>query len=106
LLIFTRLGVETCSCLAQGSGANDPVLSQSGLDCNLSRSPDSRPQIEAGLFICYERCRAMAAIEDIGFAWAIGKALLIVIVAFGILLYAAWEGTRRMPRSSAKPKLR
>jgi hypothetical protein len=34
--------------------------------------------------------RAMAASDEVVFAWAIGKALLIVIVSAGILIYAAW----------------
>jgi hypothetical protein len=33
--------------------------------------------------------------EDVVFAWAIGKALLIVIVAVGILVYIAWVATRK-----------
>lgn len=32
----------------------------------------------------------MFASDDVVFAWAIGKALLIVIVSFAILGYAAW----------------
>jgi hypothetical protein len=32
----------------------------------------------------------MFASDDAVFAWAIGKALLIVIVSFGTLVYAAW----------------
>jgi len=32
----------------------------------------------------------MAASDEVVFAWAIGKALLIVIVSAGILIYAAW----------------
>jgi hypothetical protein len=35
------------------------------------------------------------ASDDAVFAWAIGKALLIVIVSFGSLLYAAWAVTRQ-----------
>ena len=31
--------------------------------------------------------------DDAVFAWAIGKALLIVIVSFGALVYAAWAAT-------------
>jgi len=31
--------------------------------------------------------------DDVVFAWAIGKALLIVIVSFGTLVYAAWAVT-------------
>jgi hypothetical protein len=33
------------------------------------------------------------ASDDVVFAWAIGKALLIVIVTFGILVYTAWAAT-------------
>lgn len=32
----------------------------------------------------------MFASDDAGFVWAIGKALLIVIVSVGFLIYAAW----------------
>jgi hypothetical protein len=32
----------------------------------------------------------MGASDEVVFAWAIGKALLIVIVAVGILIYVAW----------------
>jgi hypothetical protein len=32
--------------------------------------------------------------EDVVFAWAIGKSLLIVIVAVGALVYMAWVATR------------
>jgi hypothetical protein len=35
------------------------------------------------------------ASDDVVFAWAIGKALLIVIVSFGTLVYAAWAVTYR-----------
>jgi len=35
------------------------------------------------------------ASDDVVFAWAIGKALLIVIVSFGTLVYAAWAVTRQ-----------
>ena len=41
----------------------------------------------------------MFASDDVVFAWAIGKALLIVIVSFGILVYAAWAVT--WPRKNA-----
>jgi hypothetical protein len=40
----------------------------------------------------------MAAMEGVGFAWAIGKALLIVFVSVSILVYAAWAGTRKNTR--------
>lgn len=33
--------------------------------------------------------------EDVVFAWAIGKALLIVIVSVGALVYFAWGATRK-----------
>ena len=33
--------------------------------------------------------------EDIVFAWAIGKSLLIVIVSVGALIYIAWVATRK-----------
>ena len=33
--------------------------------------------------------------EDVVFAWAIGKALLIVIVSVGALVYIAWVATRK-----------
>jgi hypothetical protein len=44
--------------------------------------------------------------EELVFVWPIGKALLIVMVAFGSLVYAAWAGTRRTQRSSGKQKFR
>jgi hypothetical protein len=37
----------------------------------------------------------MIASDDVVFAWAIGKALLIVIVSLGILGYAAWAVARQ-----------
>jgi hypothetical protein len=37
----------------------------------------------------------MIASDDVVFAWAIGKALLIVIVSLGILVYAAWAVARQ-----------
>jgi hypothetical protein len=40
----------------------------------------------------------VAASDEVVFAWAIGKALLIVIVAVGILIYAAWALPRIEPR--------
>ena len=33
--------------------------------------------------------------EDVVFAWAFGKAFLIVIVSFGFLIYLAWAVTWR-----------
>ena len=35
----------------------------------------------------------MFASDDVVFAWAIGKALLIVIFSFGTLVYVAWAAT-------------
>jgi hypothetical protein len=32
--------------------------------------------------------------EDVVFAWAIGKALLIVMASVGVLVYVAWLATR------------
>jgi hypothetical protein len=46
----------------------------------------------------------MFSSDELVFAWPIGKALLIVIVACGILVYAAWAGTKRTLRSSGKHK--
>jgi hypothetical protein len=42
--------------------------------------------------------------EEAIFAWAIGKALLIVIVSLVILIYAAWAGTRSTLGNSEKQK--
>ena len=44
----------------------------------------------------------MAASDEVIFAWAIGKVLVIVIVSVGILLFVSWAGTRRMLRNSGK----
>jgi hypothetical protein len=44
--------------------------------------------------------------EELVFVWPIGKALLIVMVAFGSLVYAAWARTKRTQRSSGKQKFR
>ncbi len=33
--------------------------------------------------------------EDVAFAWAIGKASLIVILSVGALVYVAWLATRK-----------
>jgi hypothetical protein len=44
------------------------------------------------------------ASDEAVFAWAIAKALLIVIVSLGILVYAAWEGTRQLENSSDKQR--
>jgi hypothetical protein len=46
----------------------------------------------------------MAASDEIVFAWAIGKVLLIVIASFGIVLYVSWAGTRRTLRTSGKQR--
>lgn len=46
----------------------------------------------------------MFSSDELVFAWPIGKALLIVIVAFSVLIYAAWAGTRRTLPSSGKRK--
>jgi hypothetical protein len=35
------------------------------------------------------------ASDDPVFAWAVAKALLIAIVAFAVLIYAAWAATRQ-----------
>jgi hypothetical protein len=53
---------------------------------------------------CWEM--AMFTSEELVFVWPIGKALLIVMVAFGVLLYAAWAGARRTLRNSGKQKFR
>lgn len=37
----------------------------------------------------------MFASDDVVYAWAIGKALLIVTVSFSTLVYAAWVVTRQ-----------
>ena len=44
----------------------------------------------------------MFASDELVFVWPIGKALLVVIGSVGILVYAAWVGTKRMSDSSAK----
>jgi hypothetical protein len=46
----------------------------------------------------------MAISDEVVFAWAIGKALLILIVSFGIVVYVSWAGTKRMQRSSGKQR--
>jgi hypothetical protein len=43
----------------------------------------------------------LIASDDVVFAWAIAKALLIVIVSFGTLVYAAWAVTWQKPRQNA-----
>jgi hypothetical protein len=51
------------------------------------------PPIQAGLSIPFEGNRKVFASDDVVFARAIGKALLIVIVSFGTLVYIAWAAT-------------
>jgi hypothetical protein len=46
----------------------------------------------------------MAASDEVVFAWAVGKVLLIVIASFSIVLYVSWAGTGRMLRSSGKQR--
>jgi len=48
----------------------------------------------------------MFSSDELVFAWPIGKALVIVVVAFGILVYAAWAGTKRTLRSSGNHRFR
>jgi hypothetical protein len=40
--------------------------------------------------------------DELVFIWPIEKALLVVVVSIGILVYVAWVGTKRMSGSSAK----
>jgi hypothetical protein len=40
------------------------------------------------------------ASDDVVFAWVIGKALLIVIISFGTLVYVAWAAT--YPKKNAR----
>jgi hypothetical protein len=40
------------------------------------------------------------ASDDVVFAWAIGKALLIVIISFGAVVYVAWAATH--PKKNAR----
>jgi hypothetical protein len=42
----------------------------------------------------------MASSDEVVFAWAIGKVLLIVVVSLALLLYISWAGTTRVLRSS------
>jgi hypothetical protein len=45
--------------------------------------------------------------DDVVFAWAFGKALLIVIVSFGALVYTAWAATRQKSgKNAAQAKAR
>jgi hypothetical protein len=44
----------------------------------------------------------MSATDEVVFAWAIGKVLVTVLVAFGVLAYVAWASTRIMRRTSEK----
>jgi hypothetical protein len=48
----------------------------------------------------------MASSDEVVFTWAIGKAVLIVVSSFGVLVYAAWAGMRRTLRSGGKSKFR
>jgi len=43
--------------------------------------------------MCLRGTQTVFASDDVVFAWAIGKALLIVIVSFGTLVYVAWAAT-------------
>jgi hypothetical protein len=53
----------------------------------------------------------VAASDEVVFAWAIGKALLIVIVCVGTLIYAAWAVPGTKPQAGpdstrgSKPEL-
>jgi hypothetical protein len=40
--------------------------------------------------------------DELVFVWPIGKAFLVVIGSVGILVYAAWVGTKRMASGDAK----
>ena len=40
--------------------------------------------------------------DELVFVWPVGKALLVVISSVGILVYAAWVGTKRMASDDAK----
>ncbi len=40
--------------------------------------------------------------DELVFVWPIGKALLVVIGSVGILVYAAWVGTKKMVSRDAK----
>ena len=42
----------------------------------------------------------MFASDDVVFAWAIGKALLIVIVSVGALVYVAWAATYQKKKAT------
>jgi hypothetical protein len=42
----------------------------------------------------------VAASDEVVFAWAIGKALLVVIVSVGTLIYAAWAVPRKRSRQN------
>jgi hypothetical protein len=46
----------------------------------------------------------MATSDEVIFAWAIGKVLLILTVALGLMLFVATAGTRRMLRGSGKQR--
>lgn len=40
--------------------------------------------------------------DELVFVWPVGKALLVVIGSVGILVYAAWVGTKKMASNDAK----
>jgi len=40
--------------------------------------------------------------DELVFVWPVGKALLVVISSVGILVYAAWVGTKRMASGDAR----
>jgi hypothetical protein len=44
----------------------------------------------------------MFSSDELVFVWPIGKALLVVIGSVGILVYAAWIGTKRMASGGSK----
>jgi hypothetical protein len=62
------------------------------------------PPTQGGAQHLFEGKRTMIASDDVVFAWAIGKALLIVIVSFGVLIYAAWAVTGQKPGHVGIPK--
>jgi hypothetical protein len=44
----------------------------------------------------------VSELDDVVFAWAIGKALLILIVSFGTLVYAAWAAVTWQEKNAAQ----
>jgi len=44
----------------------------------------------------------MFSSDELVFVWPIGKALLVVTGSVGILVYAAWLGTKRMASGQAQ----